>query len=417
MATEAPPLPATTVSLAPVAADLRTSLAQRAPRWSVPTSTTRQRTARRRRRRALGVLWLTALAVPFAFLLFASVGPLVDQAFGSFFNWYDIHPKSFAGFHYYGKVLADPTASAALAHTAIYVGITVPVEVVLGLGGAWLVYRARRGRALLTALFVLPLVVPWSSTATLLTGVLNATSGIDAVLDRFIGATTPLVWDLNPRIGFGVIVWAGIWKGAPWCFLLMFAAFSTAPVQLFEAGRVDGARGLSYWRYVVIPTVAPMLVFVTVFRLFTEAQMAQSVDLLTQGGPFDKTQLVGSYANDLAFMSFLFPESEALATVTGAVLRRARPHRPRPGLSAEAAARRAPAGGGRVGAARFPGSAERQRGSSWRGPIIPHASRGGASAVRGDRRPSSPGLAPPNAGRAVSPPLPSSPPPWSNCCR
>jgi ABC-type glycerol-3-phosphate transport system permease component len=309
---------ASTVSLAPVAADLRTSLAQRAPRWSVPTSTTRHRTARRRR--ALGALWLAALTVPFTFLLFASVGPLADQAFGSFFNWYDIHPNSFAGLHYYGKVLADPTASAALAHTAIYVGITVPVEVVLGLAGAWLVYRARRGRALLTALFVLPLVVPWSSTATLFTGVLNATSGIDAVLDRLIGATTPLVWDLNPRIGFGVIVWAGIWKGAPWCFLLMFAAFSTAPVQLFEAGRVDGAGGPSYWRYVVIPTVAPMLVFVTVFRLFTEAQMAQSVDLLTQGGPFDKTQLVGSYANDLAFMSFLFPESEALATVTGAVL-------------------------------------------------------------------------------------------------
>ena len=163
-------------------------------------------------------------------------------------------------------------------------------------------------------------MIPWSSTATLFSGLLDATSGIDAVLDRFIGDTTPLVWDLNPRIGFGVIVCAGIWKGAPWCFLLMFAAFSTAPVQLFEAGRVDGARGLSYWRYVVIPTVAPMLVFVTIFRLFTEAQMAQSVDLLTQGGPFDKTQLVGSYANDLAFMSFLFPESEALASITGAVL-------------------------------------------------------------------------------------------------
>ena len=152
-----PPLPAT-VSLAPVAADLRTSPAQRAPRWSVPASTTQRTTARRRR--ALGAFWLVALAVPFGFLLFASVGPLVDQAFGSFFNWYDIHPKSFAGLHYYGQVLADPVASAALVHTAIYVGITVPVEVVLGLGGAWLVYRAKRGRALLTALFVLPLGDP-----------------------------------------------------------------------------------------------------------------------------------------------------------------------------------------------------------------------------------------------------------------
>ena len=280
--------------------------------------THRQTTALRRL--LFRAAWLPALAIPFLFLLFASVGPLIDQAVGSFFNWYDVRPVSFAGFHYYGVVLADPAASGALVHTAVYVAITVPVEVALGLGGAWLVYRARRWRAALTTLYLLPLVIPWSSTATLFAGILGTTSGPYGFLDHLIGDTTPLVWDLNPRLGFGVILFVGIWKGAPWCFLLMLAALSTAPAQLFEAGRVDGARGLSYWRYVVIPVVWPMLVFVTIFRLFTEAQMAQSVDLLTGGGPFDATQLVGSYANDLAFMSLRFAESEALATGTGAVL-------------------------------------------------------------------------------------------------
>lgn len=79
---------------------------------------------------------------PLCFLVVRLRRPLVDQAAGSFFNWYDIHPASFAGFHYYGEVLADPMASAALVHTAIYVGVAVPVEVVLGVAGAWLVYRA-----------------------------------------------------------------------------------------------------------------------------------------------------------------------------------------------------------------------------------------------------------------------------------
>lgn len=272
------------------------------------------------RRPAIGLAWLLALAIPFVFILFASVGPLVDQAAGSFLNWYGVHPESFAGLRYYTEVFAAPTTSEVIAHTAIYVAITVPVEVVLGLGGAWLVYRARRGRALVTAFYVLPLVIPWSSTATLISNILRATGGLDGTLARLVGDTTPLAWDLSPRLGFEVIVFVGIWKGAPWCFLLMLAAFKTAPTQLFEAGRMDGARGLSYWRYVVVPTVWPMLVFVTIFRLFTEAQMAESVELLTQGGPFDATQLVGSYASNLAFMSFRFAESEALATATGAVL-------------------------------------------------------------------------------------------------
>jgi hypothetical protein len=89
-----------------------TSLAERAAPWSPPRRTIRQTTPRRRP--TLGAAWLLALAIPFLFLLFASVGPLVDQAVGSFFNWYDVHPVSFAGFHYYGEVLADPTATAAI---------------------------------------------------------------------------------------------------------------------------------------------------------------------------------------------------------------------------------------------------------------------------------------------------------------
>jgi ABC-type glycerol-3-phosphate transport system permease component len=272
------------------------------------------------RRPVISLVWPFALAIPFVFIFFASVGPLVDQAVGSFLNWYGVRPESFAGLHYYAEVFADTTTSAVIARTAIYVAITVPAEVLAGLGGAWLVYRARRGRAFVTAFYVLPLVIPWSSTATLISNILRSTGGLDGALARLVGDTTPLAWDLSPRLGFEVIVFVGIWKGAPWCFLLMLAAFKTAPTQLFEAGRMDGARGLSYWRYVVVPAVWPMLVFVTIFRLFTEAQMAESVELLTQGGPFDATQLVGSYASNLAFMSFRFAESEALATATGAVL-------------------------------------------------------------------------------------------------
>lgn len=170
-------------------------MAERAPR-TLPMPATEQTPARRQR--VLRVAGLAALAIPFLFLLFASVAPLVDQAVGSLFNWSDIHPVSFAGLHYYGDLLADPIATAAIVHTAIYVGVTVPVEVVLGVGGAWLVYRARRGRAALTALFVLPLVIPWSSTATLFSGVLNATSGLDGLVDRVIGDTIPLAWDSTP---------------------------------------------------------------------------------------------------------------------------------------------------------------------------------------------------------------------------
>lgn len=273
-----------------------------------------------RDRPAIRALSFVVLAIPFVYLLVASVGPLIDQAVGSFFNWYAVHPQSFAGFRYYGQVLADPAARAALVHTAIYVVITVPVELVLGVGGAWLILRAGRGRAVLTTLYVLPLVIPWPTAAQLFSGMVGFNGVFDAVRSFVFGDTSVLFWNLDPKLSFAVIVAAGIWKGAPWVFLLMLAAFRACPPELFEAGRVDGARGSLYWRHVVIPAVWPMLVFVTVFRLFAEAQAAQSVDLLTQGGPFGATQLVATYANNLAFTYLDFPRSEALATLAGALL-------------------------------------------------------------------------------------------------
>jgi len=100
----------------------------------------------------------------------------------------------------------------------------------------------------------------------------------------------------------------------------MFAAISASRTDIFEAGRTDGARGIYYWLHVVIPSVWPMLVFVTVFRTFVEAQTYASVALMTGGGPANATQLASTYDQTLAFSYFQFGPASALSTLTGAAL-------------------------------------------------------------------------------------------------
>ena len=78
-----------------------------APTTGPAGGTHRQTTALRRSCRSAAAWLPRALAIPFAFLLFASVGPVLDQAVGSFFNWYDELPVSFAGFRYYSEMLGD----------------------------------------------------------------------------------------------------------------------------------------------------------------------------------------------------------------------------------------------------------------------------------------------------------------------
>ncbi|MGD0810784.1 MAG: ABC transporter permease subunit, partial [Acidimicrobiales bacterium] len=81
-----------------------------------------------------------------------------------------------------------------------------------------------------------------------------------------------------------------------------------------------GARGVYYWLHVVVPSVWPMLAFVTVFRTFVEAQTYASVVLVTGGGPLNATQLASTYDQTLAFRYFEFGPASALSTLTGAAL-------------------------------------------------------------------------------------------------
>lgn len=229
-------------------------------------------------RRSTAVL---VAASPFLFLAAFALEPLVQQGIGSFFDWYDLKPDSWAGLHQYHLVLDDPVARSALLHTVVYVSLTVPSEVGLGLMGAWLVTRVRQGRSLFTAVYVLPLVIPWTSASTMILGFFNAGGILDDLRADFLGQHQPALWFASPRLAFAVIVAAGIWKGTPWCFLLIVAALKACPPDIFEAGRVDGARGASYWLRLVGPALRPMLVFVTIFRIFAEAQTYTLVGLLT----------------------------------------------------------------------------------------------------------------------------------------
>jgi multiple sugar transport system permease protein len=271
----------------------------------------------RRSQKAFAVL---AMGFPFVFLAAFSLEPLVQQGIGSFFNWYDLKPDSFAGLRDYRDVFADLVARSAMLHTLVYVAITVPLEVGLGLFAAWTVLQVRRGRAVLTALYVLPLVIPWAPAANLFLGFFNYGGVLDGIRSHLFGAHEPVLWFQHPRLAFAVVVLMGAWKGAPWCFLLLFAALNASSAEVFEAARVDGARRSSFWLHVIVPSVWPMLVFVTVFRIFAEAQTFASVELLTGGGPVNATQLASTYDQTLAFSYFQFGSASALSTLTGAAL-------------------------------------------------------------------------------------------------
>jgi multiple sugar transport system permease protein len=268
------------------------------------------------------VAFVTAVGFPFVFLTAFVAYPLWQEIGGSFSGWYQLKPHGFEGAKNYISLFDDVVARVAALHTVFYLLLTVPAEVVLGLAAAWMTLRVTRGQGLLAAVFLLPLAVPWTVAGTLFYGLFNVHGVADHLSQDIFGGGSSFLWLDHPRLAFGVIVVFGIWKGAPWCYLLLLGALSACPEEVFEAARIDGARGLSFWWRVVLPSVRPMLIFVVLLRLIAEAQTYNSVAMLTNGGPSfpGATELVGFYANVLAFGYYNFGEASAMGTIIGLVL-------------------------------------------------------------------------------------------------
>src|SRR5579862_6934804 len=92
---------------------------------------------------------------------------------GSFSGWYQLKPHGFEGARNYVSLFNDVVARVAALHSAFYLILTVPAEVLLGLAAAWMTLRVKRVQGLLTAVFLLPLVVPWTVAGTLFYGLFN----------------------------------------------------------------------------------------------------------------------------------------------------------------------------------------------------------------------------------------------------
>jgi len=237
------------------------------------------------------------------FLAALTLYPLLQQMLGSFYTWYQLKPSAFIGVANYTRLFGDSVARLAALHTFVYVLATVPCEVGLGLAAAAMTLRTRRGQPLLIALFILPLVVPWPAAAQLF----EQAPGWSHLYD-------------NSAFLSVLLIVIGIWKGTPWCYLLLLGALSISPAEVFEAARMDGAHGIAYCRRILLPAVRPMLVFVVVLRILAEAQNLTSVTLLTGGGPSFTTQVSAYYGYEMAFSYFQFGEAAALGTLLGAVL-------------------------------------------------------------------------------------------------
>ena len=274
---------------------------------------------RRRKFNALPFILLSPAVLATLVLVFY---PMLQAVITSLFQYVLWKPRDirFIGLDNYLAVAQDPVAWSSLGRTVIWIGLTVPLQLLLGLVTALLLNQQFRWRGLARSLILIPWALPsvviglmWSWIYHPQVGLLN-----DLML-RMGLLSTAMPWLANADTALYAIILALVWQGFPFFAIMILAGLQTIPSNLYEAAAIDGATTWQKFREITLPGLKGVLVTAVMLRLIWVANSIDVIYVMTAGGPGYASQTLPLYAFKRTYSSMDFGYGTALA-VTFSVL-------------------------------------------------------------------------------------------------
>ncbi len=224
-------------------------------------------------------------------LLLFQGGPVVASLGLSLFEWRPGQSTRWVGLDNYRALAADPLVAKTLLNTALYAAGSVGLGLALSLGVALLARRASRGASVLRSVVLLPAVSTGVATTMVWAWIFNSRYGAINQLLGLFGVRGP-AWLAEERWALPAIVVLSLW-GIGGSVLVYLAGLRSIPRQLYEAARLDGAGSWQEFRYLTLPLLAPVTLFLTVAGTIGALQVFTPAYVLTRGGPNNATLTTG----------------------------------------------------------------------------------------------------------------------------
>jgi len=242
------------------------------------------------RREAL-IGWLIVGPVMLYYAIFNLV-PIAAVVALSFVRWTGFSGSpEWVGLHNYELLWRFPAYLQTFWHTLYIGGFIIVTQIAVGFVIALLLNANVRGRGVYRTIWYLPTIVTFAIVTQMFGAFLDPTSGAFNAILRWAGQ--PAVdWSLS---AFWMIFWVIVlsaWKGVGAIMIIFLAGLQSIDPTLYEAGRIDGAGRLGLLRYITLPALRPVTVFVVISGALGSMQIFEPVQLLSKGGPFDATTVV-----------------------------------------------------------------------------------------------------------------------------
>lgn len=254
-----------------------------------------------------GIGWALPAVVFFA--LFAVV-PLILVAVLSFTTWSGLGSPAFAGFDNWVTLFHDPVMIKSLwlsvLLTALGVVVQTPLSILLGVWAA----GPQRNRAVLSAVFFVPLLLSATAVSVLWRALLEPNFGIPSQAAWLFGDGN-LLGDRTGAIA--VLVLVSTWQFTPLHALIYQGAARAIPAVLYQAAEIDGAGRVRQFFHITLPQLRNSVITSVILMVVGGLTTFDTVLILTQGGPGTDTTISAYYMYQKAFKGFEFGAGAAIA--------------------------------------------------------------------------------------------------------
>jgi multiple sugar transport system permease protein len=255
------------------------------------------------KRRMEPVLFISPAFIVIAIIL---IYPLGHSLWLSFHEWTLRGFRQgipFVGLQNYRDLFSNPDFLNSLRITASFVILAVGIEFVLGMGLALLLNHDLRGKNIMRALILLPMMctnvvigLTWRLLLNYEFGLVNYYLGLVGI--------GPLEWLSRPAVAFSAVILVDVWNTTSFVSLLLLAGLQALPDEPFEAARIDGASAWQSFVHITLPLLRQTILVVLLWRMIDTFRIFDVIYLLTAGGPARATETVSIYVYRYGFQSF-----------------------------------------------------------------------------------------------------------------
>ncbi len=206
------------------------------------------------------------------------------------------------GLSNYVDVLSDGLFRQAVVFTIALTLVGLAFKLVLGFILAVLLQRTGRARPFFLGFLLLSYIVPTVIGAVAFSWLFDSNFGglVNWVLQHF-GVSNPPLWFADQWPNRIMVLANIIWHELPFSILILLAGLQGVNTEAIEAAQIDGANWWQQQRYVVIPSLGPLIGFISLITIMDGLRIFDALIPLSPSAVSLGNESVMLYVYNVAF--------------------------------------------------------------------------------------------------------------------